>query len=462
MQKKEINSDGTKRTLSNRHVQMMAIGGTIGTGLFLGSGSTIAQTGPSILFIYIFLGIIFYFMMRAIGEMLYSDPSRHTFISFITKYLGFGTGLFAGWTYWLALLFGGIAELTAISIYVKFWFPNLNSAIIELSFIILLTSINVIAAKIFGETEFWLALIKIIAIISLIIVGIFMIIIGFKDNNGITSSFSNITNKFQMFPNGFHSFISAIPMVFFAFLAMEFISITIGETKNPRPVLKKAVKEIVFRILIFYIGALLIIMAIIPWKLISPDRSPFVQVFKIIGLPAAATVINFVVLTSAASSLNSILFSSGRHLYQLATEINSNKIKSLRKISKNGVPSLAIILSSLMLLIAPIISLIPSIKDAFQFVSAIGSDLYIFVYVLIMVSHIKYRKSKDFMSNGFKMPLYKWTNPIVIFSLLIVFITLFYNQNDVIPALSSIIWIIVFGGGCLLIAHGKQPANINN
>ncbi|WP_242977425.1 amino acid permease, partial [Fructobacillus ficulneus] len=284
----EVNKDGTKRTLSNRHVQMIAIGGTIGTGLFLGSGYTISQSGPAIMILYAILGVIFFFMMRSIGEMLYAKPGEHTFVSFITNYLGLGTGVFAGFTYWLSLIFGGMAELTAIADYVKFWFPSWNSALIQIGFLAVLSLMNIVAAKAFGEAEFWFSIIKVIAIVALIATGITMALTGFKDSAGNQASFGNIFYHFQLFPHGLTAFIGSIPLVFFSMVGMEFIGITIGETKNPRQVLKKAVNETVFRILIFYIGALFIIMVITPWTSISANSSPFVEVFRLAGLPAAA------------------------------------------------------------------------------------------------------------------------------------------------------------------------------
>nr|WP_252893006.1 amino acid permease [Lentilactobacillus otakiensis] len=227
------------RSLSNRNVQMIAIGGTIGTGLFLGSGTTISKTGPSILLVYLVLGIFFFLMMRAIGEMLYSDPSQHTFVSFITRYLGPTVGHFTGWTYWLGLSFCAMAEITAISTYVQFWFPNIPSWIIQLVFLGTLAAVNLIAAKVFGEAEFWFALIKIVAIVALIVTGLFMMF-----SHSVTplghASVQNIFQNFTMFPHGGLSFISAFPMVFFAFQGIEFVSITIGEAETPHKIIKKS------------------------------------------------------------------------------------------------------------------------------------------------------------------------------------------------------------------------------
>ncbi|KZU96623.1 D-serine/D-alanine/glycine transporter [Lactiplantibacillus plantarum] len=292
---KITNADGTIRALSNRHVQMIAIGGTIGTGLFLGSGSTISKTGPSVMWVYLVLGFFFFLMMRAIGEMFYSDPTQHTFVAFISRYLGPSVGHFTGWTYWIGLIFVCMAELTATATYVKFWLPNVPAWLIEISFLLILAGVNLTAARLFGEAEFWFAMIKIVAIVALIITGIFMMV-GHHPTPLGQASIGNLFHNYQVFPNGIANFISAFPMVFFAFQGIEFVSITIGEAKNPHRVIKKAVNETLLRILLFYIGALIVIMGIIPWTSLSPDSSPFVQVFKLAGYPAAAAIINFVVL----------------------------------------------------------------------------------------------------------------------------------------------------------------------
>ncbi|MGO3399761.1 MAG: amino acid permease [Lentilactobacillus parabuchneri] len=441
------NQDGTMRALSNRHVQMIAIGGTIGTGLFLGSGSTISKTGPSVMLIYLVLGVFFFFMMRGIGEMFYSDPSQHTFVSFISRYLGPTVGHFTGWTYWIGLVFVCMAELSATATYVKFWFPQFPGWITELIFLAILGSVNLIAARLFGEAEFWFAMVKIVAILALIFTGIFMMV-----SHSVTplghASLGNILSNFQLFPHGPINFIAAFPMVFFAFMGIEFVSITIGEAKSPQTVIKKAVNETLIRILIFYIGALTIIMGIIPWSSITPNSSPFVQVLKLAGLPAAAAVINFVVLTSAASSLNSCLFSAGRHFYQLATEVpeDSWMRKHFAKISRNGVPAAAIIFSASLVLITPLISLTNGLASVFTIVTGISSDMYIIVYTLAMLAHRKYRQSQDFLPNGFLMPAYKIMSPLTIAFFVIIFGSLFFVPEDIIGAVGAIIWTVVFGG----------------
>ena len=212
-----MNADGTIRGLKKKHVQMIAIGGTIGTGLFLGAGNSIAKTGPSILIVYAVLGAFFFMMMRGIGEMLYADPSQHTFVSFISKYVGAGAGYFAGWSYWIGLLFVAMAELTAVSTYVKFWFPSWKTWIIQILFLFVLTMINLIAVRVFGETEYWFAMIKIIAIVAMIVTGLILIFTGFKapaSGGHTVASFSNVFSNFSLFPNGASMFFAAFPMVF--------------------------------------------------------------------------------------------------------------------------------------------------------------------------------------------------------------------------------------------------------
>ncbi|MFS9139852.1 amino acid permease [Streptococcus parasanguinis] len=439
--------NGMVRGLQNRHVQLIAIAGTIGTGLFLGAGRSLSLTGPSIILVYMLTGAFMYFMMRAIGEMLYMDPDQHTFINFITKYLGKGWGYFSGWSYWVSLVFLGMAEITAVSNYVQLWFPNWPAWQIQIIFLALLSCVNLIAVKVFGEVEFWFGMIKIVTILALIATGIFMVTTNFETPAG-HASLTNITNGFQMFPNGWVKFVMAFQMVFFAYQAIEFVGITTSETANPRQVLPKAIKEIPIRIVIFYVGALLAIMAIFPWQQLPVNKSPFVTVFQMVGIKWAAGLINFVVLTAAASSLNSTLYSTGRHLYQIAKETPNSKVMNrlkLNSLSRMGIPSRAIIFSAIVVAVSAFINVLPGVSDAFALITASSSGVYIAIYILTMLSHLKYRKSKEFMPDGFVMPAYKVLNPLTIVFFLFVFVCLFLQESTYIGAIGATIWIILFG-----------------
>lgn len=436
----EINKDGTIRGLSNTAVQMIAFGGSIGTGLFLGAGSTIHRTGPSILFVYLIIGIFFFLMMRAIGEMMYADPEQHTFVSFIGKYVNPRLGYFAAWSYWLELILAGMAELTAISTYVKYWFPGVPAWLIQVFFLLILTIVNLAMVSSFGKSETFLSGIKILAIIALIGLGIYLASTSHRNPSGTTASWGNIFNHFSMFPNGLHQFINAFPMVFFAFQGMEFIGITTAETKQPLKVLPRAVNQIIGRILLFYIGFLLIIMAITPWNTLNPNESPFVQIFKLAGLPAASQIINLVVIAAACSTLNSAIFSTGRHLYQLAEESLAKSMGFFTKVSKNGIPIVSVLFSAGMMILAPIISSFNSLSTAFAFIASVSSDIYILVCILTMVAHYKYRQSADFKLNGFKMPQYRWSNPLTIAFFIAIFVSLFFNQTSIWPAIGALAW----------------------
>ncbi|OFQ68507.1 MULTISPECIES: amino acid permease [unclassified Streptococcus] len=443
----EETENGMVRGLQNRHVQLIAIAGTIGTGLFLGAGRSLSLTGPSIILVYMLTGTFMYLMMRAIGEMLYMDPDQHTFINFITKYLGKGWGYFSGWSYWVSLVFLGMAEITAVSNYVQLWFPNWPAWQIQIIFLALLSCVNLIAVKVFGEVEFWFGMIKIVTILALIATGIFMVTTNFETPAG-HASLSNITNGFQMFPNGWVKFVMAFQMVFFAYQAIEFVGITTSETANPRQVLPKAIKEIPIRIVIFYVGALLAIMAIFPWQQLPVNKSPFVTVFQMVGIKWAAGLINFVVLTAAASSLNSTLYSTGRHLYQIAKETPNSKVMNrlkLNSLSRMGIPSRAIIFSAIVVAVSAFINVLPGVSDAFALITASSSGVYIAIYILTMLAHLKYRKSKEFMPDGFVMPAYKVLNPLTIVFFLFVFVCLFLQESTYIGAIGATIWIILFG-----------------
>ena len=443
----EETENGMVRGLQNRHVQLIAIAGTIGTGLFLGAGRSLSLTGPSIILVYMLTGAFMYLMMRAIGEMLYMDPDQHTFINFITKYLGKGWGYFSGWSYWVSLVFLGMAEITAVSNYVQLWFPNWPAWQIQIVFLALLSCVNLIAVKVFGEVEFWFGMIKIVTILALIATGIFMVTTNFETPAG-HASLTNITNGFQMFPNGWVKFVMAFQMVFFAYQAIEFVGITTSETANPRQVLPKAIKEIPIRIVIFYVGALLAIMAIFPWQQLPVNKSPFVTVFQMVGIKWAAGLINFVVLTAAASSLNSTLYSTGRHLYQIAKETPNSKVMNrlkLNSLSRMGIPSRAIIISAIVVAVSAFINILPGVSDAFALITASSSGVYIAIYILTMLAHLKYRKSKEFMPDGFVMPAYKVLNPLTIVFFLFVFVCLFLQESTYIGAIGATIWIILFG-----------------
>ncbi len=309
-----------RRNLTNRHIQLIAIGGAIGTGLFMGSGKTISLAGPSIIFVYMIIGFMLFFVMRAMGELLLSNLEYKSFSDFASDLLGPWAGYFTGWTYWFCWVVTGMADVVAITAYAQFWFPDLSDWVASLAVIVLLLTLNLATVKMFGEMEFWFAMIKIVAIVSLIVVGLVMVAMHFQSPTGVEASFAHLWNDGGWFPKGLSGFFAGFQIAVFAFVGIELVGTTAAETKDPEKSLPRAINSIPIRIIMFYVFALIVIMSVTPWSSVVPEKSPFVELFVLVGLPAAASVINFVVLTSAASSANSGVFSTSRMLFGLAQE----------------------------------------------------------------------------------------------------------------------------------------------
>ncbi|MCF0154614.1 MAG: amino acid permease [Veillonella sp.] len=429
------------RGLKNRHVQLLAIGGAIGTGLFLGSGRAIHLAGPSILFAYLITGIICFFIMRALGELLLSNTGHHSFVDFVEEYLGDRAAFITGWTYWFCWLSLAMADLTAVGQYMQFWIPWLPQWIPALIVLIILLIMNLTAVKHFGEMEFWFALIKVIAILSLIIIGGFMIVTGFSTDAG-PSSFANLWNYGGWFPNGIGGFILSFQMVVFAFTGIELVGLTAGETENPKKVIPMAINNIPIRIIIFYVGALAIIMSIYPWTAVDPAKSPFVAVFSAMGIVAAASIINFVVLTSAASATNSGIFSTGRMIYALAKR--GHAPRSMRNLTGSHVPYQATIFSAAVLLITVVLNYVMP-ESVFVMITSISTFCFIFIWAMMVICHLKYRKQKPEVAkqNTFKMPLYPVSNYLILAFFVFILGMLAYSEDTRIALIFTPIWFII-------------------
>lgn len=395
-----------KRNLSNRHIQLIAISGAIGTGLFMGSGKTISLAGPSIIFVYMIIGFVLFFVMRAMGEILLSNLNYKSFSDFAADLLGPWAGFFTGWTYWFCWVITGIADVVAIAGYAHHWFPNLQAWIPMIICIFVLLSLNLLTVKMFGETEFWFSMIKIIAILALIIVG--LILIGTAYHSEQTNTSAALSNLWQyggLFPQGTMGFFAGFQIAIFAFVGIELIGTTAAETRDPRKNLPRAINSVPIRIIFFYVFSLIIIMSVTPWRFISPNKSPFVELFTLIGLPAAASLINFVVLTSAASSANSGIYSTSRMLFGLAKKHDAPSI--FGQLSSRSVPANGLLFSCICLLGGvALIYLIPDVMLAFTIVTTISAILFMFIWSIILLSYIAYRKKRAELHQQslFKMP----------------------------------------------------------
>ncbi|MBO0587330.1 amino acid permease [Sporosarcina sp. E16_8] len=429
------------RGLKNRHVQLIAIGGAIGTGLFLGAGKSIHLAGPSILFAYLITGIVCFLIMRALGELLLTNLEYNSFVDFVQDYMGNMAAFVTGWTYWFCWISIAMADLTAVGLYTQFWFPDVPQWMPGLIALVVLLFMNLATVKLFGEMEFWFALVKIIAILALIVIGIYMIIKGFSTDSG-PSSFSNLWSHGGMFPNGIHGFILSFQMVVFAFAGIELVGLTAGETENPEKVIPKAINNIPIRILIFYIGALIVIMSIYPWNAINPMESPFVQVFVAVGIAAAAGIVNFVVLTSAASACNSAVFSTSRMIYSLAKD--NNAPAPFSKLTSNKVPSNALFFSTVVILISVVLNYVMP-EGVFTLITSISTVCFIFIWGITVICHLKYRKTRPDLANAskFKMPLHPFSNYLILAFLAFVIVVLALVEDTRVALFVTPVWFIL-------------------
>jgi len=429
-----------KRELKNRHVQLIAIGGTIGTGLFLGSGKAIEKAGPSLLLVYLIIGIALFFVMRALGELLLSNAGYQSFTDFASAYIGPWAGYVTGWTYWFCWIMTAMAEIIAVGLYTRYWF-DIPQWVPAIACLVILLGFNLLTVKLFGELEFWFALIKIITILSLIVIGIVLLVIGFKTDTGIVSV-SNLWEHGGFFPNGISGFLYAFQMVVFSFVGVELIGVSAAETANPKKNIPSAINKIPFRILFFYVGAIFIILCINPWTEFNASSSPFVQVFTLVGIPVAAGIINFVVLTSAASSGNSGLFSTSRNLYNLSR--NNQGPKPFGKLNRNAVPSNALITSSIVVSGGALLSY--AIPDtAFSIVTTISAICFIWVWSIILISHIRYKKIRPDLHQKsiFKAPLTPFINYVVLVLFLFILIVMLVADETRNALLLTPVWFIL-------------------
>ncbi|PAF23096.1 amino acid permease [Terribacillus saccharophilus] len=400
-----------KRDLSNRHVQLIAIGGTIGTGLFLGSGKAIQLAGPSIIFAYLIVGIALFFVMRALGELLLSKAGYQSITDIAEDYLGPWASFVTGWTYWFCWIMTAMADVIAVGVYVNYWF-DIPQWIPALICVVVLLGLNLLTVKLFGELEFWFALIKVVTILALIGIGIVLLVIGFQTDAG-TVSVTNLWEHGGLFPNGISGFLLAFQMVVFAYVGVELIGVSAAETANPAKNIPSAINKIPLRILFFYVGALLVLLMINPWTELNAAESPFVKTFSLVGIPIAAGIINFVVLTSAASAGNSGMFSTSRTLYNLSKQDQGPS--QLAKLNKKHVPANALWLSAIVVSVGALLSkLIP--EQAFGIVTSISAICFIWVWSIILICHIKYKKTRPELQkkSTFKAPFTPFVNYAVL------------------------------------------------
>jgi len=443
-----------QRNLSNRHLQLIAIGGAIGTGLFMGSGKTISLAGPSILLIYFIIGIMVFFLMRALGELLLSNLQYKSFVDMSYDLIGPKAGFYVGWTYWVGWVLTGMADLTAVINYLSFWLPPDmqftpgGQALISAGCVLFLMLLNLMTVRLFGETEFWFAIVKIIAIIALIFAGAYMIFTHYQSPNGDVAALSNIWSHGGIFPKGFEGFLAGFQIAIFAFIGVELVGTSAAEAKDPHINLPKAVNAIPVRVILFYVLSLTVVMSVIPWNHVVPNKSPFVELFLMAGIPTAAVIMNLVVLSSVMSSMNSGIFSTSRMLYGLAKDDQAPK--KLGKLSKSAVPANGLMFSCACIMGGAVLQFfVPDTITAFTLATTLSVILFVSVWIIIMVNYIQYRKQRPELheKSTFKMPGGVFMSYVVIAFFIFTIGILVLEPDTRQSLLISPLWLLILGIG---------------
>ncbi|CEF18061.1 Putative amino acid transporter [Staphylococcus xylosus] len=435
-----------QRGLGARQMRMIALGGTIGVGLFMGATSTIKWTGPSVIFAYLIAGIFLFLVMRAMGEMVYLHPTSGSFANFASDYIHPVAGYLTAWSNVFQWVVVGMSEVIAVGEYMNYWFPDLPQWIPGVIVVALLAGANLVSVKAFGEFEFWFAMIKVVTIILMIVAGFGLIFFGLG-NGGEAIGLSNLWAHGGFMPNGWIGFFFALSIVIGSYQGVELIGITAGETKDPQKNIKSAVNGVIWRILIFYIGAIFVIVTVYPWNELGNIGSPFVATFAKVGITFAAGLINFVVLTAAMSGCNSGIFSASRMSLNLSQK--GMLPKFFGKVMKNGVPvwtvlaiATGILIGALLNVILPLF--IKGADSVFVYVYSASILPGMVPWFMILISHLRFRKNhpEEVEGHPFKMPGGAFTNYITMAFFIMVLIGMLFNKETVVSVVIGIVFLL--------------------
>lgn len=428
-----------QRGLKNRHIQLIALGGAIGTGLFLGIAQTIQSAGPAVLLGYAMAGFIAFLIMRQLGEMVVEEPVAGTFSHFAKSYWGNFAGFMSGWNYWVLYILVGMAELTAIGIYAQYWWPDLPGWVSALVFFVLINLINMTNVKMFGELEFWFSIIKVVAILAMIAFGVFLLT---TDYGSPESSITNLWSQGGFMPNGWGGVAMAMAAIMFSFGGLELIGITAAEAENPEKSIPQATNQVIYRILIFYMGSLVVLLSLYPWQKVAEGGSPFVMIFHALNSEWVASALNVIILTAALSVYNSCVYSNSRMLFGLAKQ--NNAPKALLKVNKRGVPLVALAVSAFSTGMSVVINyLMP--EDAFGFLMALVVSALILNWIIITVTHMKFKLYKIKQREKTRFPAwgYPFTNWVCLIFLCGILVVMYLTPGMRLSVYLLPVWLVV-------------------
>jgi L-asparagine permease len=451
---------GYHKALKNRQIQMIALGGAIGTGLFLGAGGRLASAGPGLFLVYGICGIFVFFILRALGELVLHRASSGSFVSYAREFFGEKVAFVAGWMYFLNWAMTGIVDTTAIAHYCHYWkafqvIPQWTLALIAL---VLVVAMNLISVKVFGEMEFWASLIKVVALVTFLVVGTVFLagrfeVGGQETGPGLWSSHGGLM------PTGLLPVVLVTSGVVFAYAAVELVGIAAGETANPEKIMPRAINSVVLRIAVFYIGSTVLLGLLLPYTAYQDHVSPFVTFFSRIGFGAAGSLMNLVVLTAALSSLNAGLYSTGRILRSMA--INGSGPKFTAPMSKSGVPYGGILLTAAIGLLGIVLNAVKP-SQAFEIVLHIAATGVIAAWATIVACQLRFyylAKAGRMQRPKFRMPLAPYTGYATLAFLFGVLILMYFDKSQGPWMLgATVVGIPALVGGWYLVRHRVADA----
>ncbi|WP_052868633.1 amino acid permease [Streptomyces niger] len=428
------------RGLRSRHIRFIALGSAIGTGLFYGSSEAIQAGGPAVLLAYLIGGAAVFLVLRSLGEMAVNHPCAGSFGEYATRYLGPFAGFSTGWTYAFEMVIVCIADVTALGVYMGFWFPDVPRWIWVLAAIGIIGVLNLFSVKVFGELEFWLSLVKIVAICAMIVGGLAILVFGIGGGE-MHVGVSNLWNHGGFFAHGTEGLIMSFAVVMFAFGGTEVIGVTAGEAENPEKTIPSAVNSIPLRIVFFYVLTLAVLMSLNSWQDIGSDGSPFVQIFAGLGIKSAAAVLNVVVIVAALSAINSDIFAAGRIMYGMAERGQAPAV--MRRLSRNGVPTMTVAIMIGALLLGVVLNYTMP-ENIFLIISSIATFATVWVWLMILASQYAARRKmpeQETAELAYKVPFWPYGQIIAMVFMAAVMVLLAFSTETRVALIVGAVWL---------------------
>ena len=443
-----------RRGLSMRHIQFIALGSAIGTGLFYGSATAIQLAGPAVILAYLVAGAAVFMVMRALGELAVRHPVPGSFGQYADRYLGPFAGFVTGWTFVFEMVVVAIADVTAFGVYMGFWFPDTPRWIWVTAVILFIAAVNTRHVKVFGELEFWLSIVKVSAILAMVIGGVALLVMGVSLDAATPAGVQNLVDHGGFAPHGAAGVLAALSVVVFAFGGVETIGITAGEAQDPGRAIPRAVNAVPARILLFYVMTMVVIMSLVPWDRITGEASPFVEIFSTLGVPAAPAILNLVVITAAISAINADTFSAGRMLFGMAQQGRAPAV--FASVSRGGVPWMAAVVMGLALAVGAVLNaVIP--EDVFVVVASIATFATVWVWLMILLAHIAMRREvarRGLPASAFPVPLWPAASWAAVAFVLLVVGLLGWFSDTRVAMIVGLVWLVLLGAAYRLFLHG--------